>query len=230
MINNLKRKGKPGALALVSWVRGSVFRASFQSFRCIVARPLAQAGQRFVIDGSSKYHEVRLDKWEAHRHKNHVLKLGFQKSSLGWKVWRPCQTLTDNFEQLWRHKNDWETAQGYVAAIYRLLVGTTEFVAGISITADGFYAKYAFGHHAAEIGRAGNEMTEIATAAGPAVELGVNAAAAVYFIPWTDVVSWLKGAVWWMWGKVQDIWDTFVSLLKRFFRFRIEVNISPTVF
>ncbi|KAF1738142.1 hypothetical protein CRV24_000064 [Beauveria bassiana] len=189
-INKIKRKGKLGALILLfgAGILGAKFDVPGIFPELQVHRGAStSAEQRLVIEGSSKYHEVRLDKWEAHRHKNHVLKLGFQKgvvigleglTALSNPDWCKARNNLDeaeradldkNFEQVRRHKNDWETVKPYVAAIYGLLVATTKFVAGISATAGGFYAKYAFGHHAAEIGMAGAKVTVIATAAGPAV-------------------------------------------------------------
>lgn len=191
--------------------------------------------KRFEIAGSSTYHNVRLDKWEAHTHKRHVLKLGHPmgviiklEGLMDIRSWCMASRspdedkqadLEENFERVRRHKGDWDEVRKPVAAIFGLLLGTTKFIAGLKLTAGGFYAKYAFGMHAAEIGMGGVKLTAVATAAGPAVVLGVAAAAAVYFIPWTDLFSWLKNAVSWMWDKVKDIWDTFICWLKRLFGF-----------
>ncbi|KAJ0277262.1 hypothetical protein CBS470a_010366 [Colletotrichum nupharicola] len=81
----------------------------------------------------------------------------------------------------------------------------------------GVYVKYAFGFHALELGAAGAKAATVVTAAGPAVVMGVTAAAAVYFIPWESLMDWLKGALSFLWGKVCAVWERFKDWVMHLF-------------
>ncbi|OTA62650.1 hypothetical protein K449DRAFT_422176 [Hypoxylon sp. EC38] len=190
---------------------------------------------RLLIDGSSTYHNVRLDKWEAHRHKNHTLILGFQRGvriklagitpNTPWaRIVRAREDFTSSeqddllsqFEKL-AHNSEWEEIKGTVAAIMTLVVGTYKSVTGMKTELGGIDVKYAFGLSAAELGMAGAKITSVATAAGPAIVLGVVAAAAVYFIPWDVVFDYLKTGLSWLWDKICKLWERFKCWVQNLF-------------
>ena len=99
--------------------------------------------------------------------------------------------------------------KGTVATILTLVIGTYKSVTGMKTELGGIDVKYAFGLSAAELGMAGAKITSVATAAGPAIVLGVVAAAAVYFIPWDVVFDYLKTGLSWLWDKICKLWERF---------------------
>lgn len=60
-----------------------------------------------------------------------------------------------------------------------IAVGTVKFAVSLDAAVGGFYAKYSFGFHLLELGLGGAKISAVATAAGPAIVLGVATAAAV---------------------------------------------------
>ncbi|KAH8670422.1 hypothetical protein BGZ60DRAFT_538134 [Tricladium varicosporioides] len=151
------------------------------------------------IKGSSIYNDVRLDKWQAHRHKNHSFAINYERGvrikltgitdSASWARSRSDFTAFERedfyqyFETL-SHKNQWDEARSAVAVIMGIAVGASKFTMGLSAVVGGIYAKYTFGFYALELRLGGAKLTAIATAAGPAAVFGVGTATAIYFIPW----------------------------------------------
>lgn len=196
--------------------------------RCALRRD----GGTLFIDGESTYNNVCLDKWQAHRHTRHTLIIGHER---GVRIrlsgitnlpnWSRCRSNFSDEEQenLRQHfdtlssRSRWDEVKGTVAAVVGIAVGTTKFSMAVSGAVGGIYAKYTFGLHAFELGAAGAKLTTVATAAGPAVVLGVTAAAAVYFIPWEGLWNWLKSAFSWLWDKICQLWDRFKSWVMSLF-------------
>lgn len=194
-------------------------------------------GGTLLVDGSSTYNAVRLDKWQAHRHKNHTLVVGHKRGvriRLGDLAelphWARCRSQFSEGEQdeLRRQfgrltggsdggKSGWDEVKGAVAAIMGIVGGGVKLSAGLSGSAGGVYARYTFGMHALEIGAAGAKIAAVATAAGPAVVLGVGAATAVYFIPWESLFGWLKGALACIWDKIGALWERFKDWVRSWF-------------
>ncbi|KAI8240215.1 hypothetical protein K4K57_002667 [Colletotrichum sp. SAR 10_99] len=171
---------------------------------------------KLYVDGSSTYNNVRLDKWQAHRHKRHTLLLGHKRvvrirlaDIVNIPNWARCRNQFTESEQaeLRQHfdtlsgKSRWNDVRAVVSAIVGLAVGTVKLKIAANAAVGGVYVKYAFGFHALEIGAAGAKAATVITAAGPAVVMGVTAAAAVYFVPWESLMDWLKGALSFLWGK-----------------------------
>uniref|UniRef100_L2FT74 Uncharacterized protein n=1 Tax=Colletotrichum fructicola (strain Nara gc5) TaxID=1213859 RepID=L2FT74_COLFN len=171
---------------------------------------------KLYVDGSSTYNNVRLDKWQAHRHKRHTLLLGHRRGVrirladiVNIPNWARCRNQFTESEQaeLRQHfdalsgKSRWNDVRAVVSAIVGLAVGTVKPKIAANAAVGGVYVKYAFGFHALEIGAAGAKAATVINAAGPAVVMGVTAAAAVYFIPWESLIDWLKGALSFLWDK-----------------------------
>ncbi|KAL0930123.1 uncharacterized protein CTRU02_214943 [Colletotrichum truncatum] len=179
---------------------------------------------RLFVDGSSTYNNVRLDKWQQHRHKNHTLIVGDERGVriklndiVSLPHWARCrsnfdeseqQELFQQFEKL-SDKTAWDNIKGVVSTILGIAVGAVKFGVRFNGSAGGIYVKYTFGMHAIELGAAGAKVSAVATAAGSAVVLGVAAAAAVYFIPWDSLFAWLKGAFSSFWDKIRKLWQQF---------------------
>ncbi|CAI0652101.1 unnamed protein product [Colletotrichum noveboracense] len=179
---------------------------------------------KLFVDGAATYNNVRLDKWQAHRHKNHTLIIGDER---GVRIklsdivtlphWARCRNNFDGAEQneIFQHfqnlsgKSRWEDVKGIVSSILGLATGAAKLGVRLSGAAGGIYAKYTFGLHALEIGAAGVKVSAVATAAGSAVVLGVAAGAAVYFIPWEGLFEWLKRAFFSFWDKICSLWQRF---------------------
>ncbi|KAJ0353800.1 hypothetical protein COL154_002853 [Colletotrichum chrysophilum] len=187
---------------------------------------------KLYIDGSSTYNSVRLDKWQAHRHKRHTLLLGYARGVrirvaeiVNMPNWARCRNQFTESEQaeLRQHfdalsgKSRWDDIKGVVAAIVGLAVGTVKIKIAANAAVGGVYVKYAFGFHALELDAAGARAATIVTAAGPAVVMGVTAAAAVYFIPWESLMDWLRGALSFLWDKVCAVWERFKSWAMQLF-------------
>ncbi|KAI1439838.1 hypothetical protein F5Y02DRAFT_404585 [Annulohypoxylon stygium] len=191
---------------------------------------------KLLIDGSSTYHHVRLDKWEAHRHKYHTLILGYQRGvriklasiapNTPWsRIVRnhddyssiEVDEILQLFEKLAGTNGQWDEIKGTVAAILSLVIGTYKSVMGMKAGEGGIDVRYAFGITAAELGVVSTKLAPIATAAGPAVALGVVAAAAVYFIPWDMLFDYLKSGLSWIWDKICKLWEKFKCWVRSLF-------------
>ncbi|KAK8105312.1 hypothetical protein PG999_008671 [Apiospora kogelbergensis] len=103
----------------------------------------------------------------------------------------------------------WEKWQGPIGHIIGILTGAKN-AHSMRATAGGMFVEYHFGAAALSIGAAGLPQA-ITLAAGPAVMLGVGAAAAVYFVPWEAVFKWL-------WGVVKKMFQSFLAVWERLMR------------
>jgi len=200
-----------------------------------------EAGATLFVDGSSTYNDVRLDKWQAHRHKYHTLVIGHESGVrikltdiVNLSNWARCRSNFSESEQaeLRQHfgtlsgKSRWDEVKGTVAAIVGIAVGTVKLGVSLSGAAGGIYVKYTFGFHALELGAAGAKMTAVVTAAGPAVVLGVTAAAAVYFVPWESLFDWLKRTLFCLWDKICALWQRFKDWVMSLFASESPVKTS----
>ncbi|KAM7186440.1 hypothetical protein V8F33_011833 [Rhypophila sp. PSN 637] len=237
-IDNLTLTDKVKTLNLIA--SPELLQLSFHvpsHFRELKVLRCASPGNQGVllIDGSSTYHNVRLDEWQAHRHKRHRLVIGHERGvriSLGGQLatlhphWSRARNeytevekaqLRQQFERLpekgpW----DWNRVKGPVSVIMGIIMGAAKFTAGIAAkgAAGGMYVKYSFGLHAFELGVAGMKASVIATAAGSAVVVGVATMAAIYFIPWDSLFDYMKSAMSWLWDKICCIWSRFVGFVR----------------
>ncbi|KAG8165968.1 hypothetical protein KVR01_004520 [Diaporthe batatas] len=162
------------------------------------------SGDMLLINGSATFHNTHLDAWSARPHRG--------KLYLGKRVYikvRPNQIPSwagstdglstaerDRILSYIRSMNEtrmegtwWEQWRGYIAGILAVAVARTKLNAGLSATAKGLFFLGAGGK--AAFWNAG--LKAFGSAAGPAILLGSVVGAAVYFIPWTDILSWLAG-------------------------------------
>ncbi|KAJ3494585.1 hypothetical protein NLG97_g3985 [Lecanicillium saksenae] len=184
-----------GLITGISFHVPSHFR-QLQVLRCV---PKRYSGH-LLIDGKSTYHETRLDKWQAHRHKHHELVIGHSRGCRANFTEEEQEELKSHFQgfQAKPGRTNWNDVKGRVAAILGLAVGSVKFALGFKAVAGGVYLKYAFGLHSLELGMAGAKVASVATVAGSAVVLGVGVAAAVYFVPWGALFTWLQRKFSWM--------------------------------
>jgi hypothetical protein len=233
-INDVKRDKRRRRLTVL--VSGEVDEISFDVHSCIRTLKILRCGdsdanRQLLINGSSTFGEVRLDMWQAKRRKRSIyLGLGVQiKVELnGNSSWARSTNEFDAFQQeeLRRYvrsmghistNSAWDEWKGPVAVILGLAVGAGKFAFSMKVAAGGMYAKYKFGMLAVELGAAGAKGSVVATAAGPAILLGVGVAAAVYFIPWDSVFKWLEKVIAWLWEGMKAIWARFQSWVTSFF-------------
>ncbi|OTA98948.1 hypothetical protein M426DRAFT_325553 [Hypoxylon sp. CI-4A] len=206
----------------------------FEKLKVLRCAPKNDGGS-LLIDGSSTYHSIRVSRWEANRHKEHTLIVGHQRGvriklatvapDTSWtRITRPHEeyspTEQDELLQLFQKLSGdigFSEIKTVIATIMGLVVGPKEFNMGMKAAADGIHVKYAFGVRAAQLGMAGAKIHSIATAAGPAIILGVSAAALVYFIPWEVVFEYLKIGLSWIWDKICKLWEKFKSWVRQVF-------------
>ncbi|KAK3315952.1 hypothetical protein B0H66DRAFT_560027 [Apodospora peruviana] len=199
------------------------------------------------VEGSSTYHNVRLDGWQAHRHKRHELVIGHERGvriKLGAKLntlhhhWARSRTGISEVEEEQLRQQfgslpekgswDWDKVKGSVSVIMGILTGTTKFKAGVAASGAvcGMYAKYSFGLYSLELRLAAAKGTAIATAAGSAVILRVGTMVAIYFIPWDTLFDYMKSALSWLWDKICAIWNRFVEFVRGLYSHHDSENAS----
>lgn len=205
----------------------------FHQLRVLRCAPRSDK-QTLLIEGSSTYHHVRLDRWQVHHHRKHELIIGHERGVRikltgferdgHWARARKEYTASEReelrtyFDSLPKEGSpQWDKVKGSVAAIVGIVVGTAKFGLSIKAAAGGFYTSYAYGLHALKFGAAGAKLSVTATAAGPAVLLGVTAAAMIYYVPWPTFFAWLKGVLSWLWDKICQLWGQFTSWLRSLF-------------
>jgi hypothetical protein len=89
------------------------------------------------------------------------------------------------------HRNWWKRWRGPIAAILGIVTTTGKIAVGLKVAAGGAFVDFNCAAFSLKAGIAGLKASSVMTVAGPAVLLGVGVAAAVYFIPWDDVISWI---------------------------------------
>ncbi|KAI1097135.1 hypothetical protein F4804DRAFT_202819 [Jackrogersella minutella] len=204
--------------------------SNFETLKILRCASKRDKGRLFV-DGASTYHNVRLDRWEAHRHKNHALIIGYQRgvrirlaSIVPNSTWAKIVRAQDEFSSSEQEdlrmlfeklstNLEWGEVKGTVAAILSLVVGTYKSAMGIKTDDGGIDVRYAFGLAVATSAK----MSTIATAAGPAVMLGAVSVAAVYFIPWDSLFDYLKISLSWLWDKICKLWERFKCWVQNLF-------------
>ncbi|KAK6827630.1 hypothetical protein PG987_010971 [Apiospora arundinis] len=103
----------------------------------------------------------------------------------------------------------WEKWQGPIGHIIGILTGAKN-AHSMRATAGGLFVEYHFGAAALSIGAAGLPQA-ITLAAGPAMMLGVGAAAAVYFVSWEAVFKWLWGVIKKMFVSFLKVWERLMA-------------------
>jgi hypothetical protein len=103
----------------------------------------------------------------------------------------------------------WREWRGKVAAIVGLTVGAGKAMIGMHATATGVFIDMKYGLFALKAG--GIQTSAVVTAAGSACLLGVGVAAAVYFIPWDDLFSWLGNLISSFFSWLWKVWQEFME-------------------
>jgi hypothetical protein len=96
----------------------------------------------------------------------------------------------------------WREWKGPVAAILGLTVAAGKFAVGLKAAAGGVFIEYKLGLMSLKVAAGVAKTSALVTAAGSAVLLGAGVAAAVYFVPWDDVFSWI-------WDWICNLWASF---------------------
>lgn len=180
---------------------------------------------KLLVNGASTFKSIRLDEWQSRPHRHGIflgrgvgIKVGEMRAGSIWSDTVDSLSMEEKedigayYKQMYAHgrREDswWKSWKAPIAAILGILSGTAKAISSLQCTSGGVFVDYGFGNSAP---RTPVRSTAIASAAGPAVMLGVRFAAAVYFIPWDSLLSWLKGVFERLWGKFVTFWDKLCS-------------------
>ncbi|KAK7757400.1 hypothetical protein SLS62_000412 [Diatrype stigma] len=191
---------------------------------------------RLLIKGSSTFSSVRLDEWQAKRHR-HALYLG---EGIGISVDMADRTAwADSVaslpeaqrEQVYGHflcmKQDagaagaegpwWDGWKRHMAIVVGFLSGVGAIAPTFEVSAEGCYVEYRFGaptavastkpHH----GSKAAPTVVVHTAAGPAGLLKAGVPAPIYFIKWDSLLKWVRGALSVVCSKYWSVLDRLLS-------------------
>lgn len=197
---------------------------TLQIFRC---GPNTDRNGRLLIAGNSTFNKVSLDKWQEEERNGRKLLVG---DGVGVRVhskWRSSAASSvfnlDKKEQeelkahleamreVKMHKNWWKNWKGPVAAILGLVTTTGKIVVGLKVAAGGAFVDFNCAAFSLKAGTVGFKASTVATVMGPAVLLGVGVAAAVYFIPWDDLISWIGSLISRLSSWIARLWEGFLS-------------------
>ncbi|KAF6821403.1 hypothetical protein CPLU01_12537 [Colletotrichum plurivorum] len=198
--------------------------------RCSLSRP--DEGRLFV-DGHSTFRETELQDWAGMDHKKRSVFFGpgtvvtVDPRSKAWQ--QSTESLRRNLnphekENIRRRVDEmkatrteggnwWDKWSGSLAAILGILAGGSKLVAQASAAVGGTLVDFNCGLFSLKVAKASAGISGIATAAGPAVLVGLGVAAAIYFIPWKELFEWLGRIVSWLPDAFATIWETFKSWL-----------------
>ena len=107
--------------------------------------------------------------------------------------------------------NWWREWRGTVATILGLVVSAGTLVINLKATAGGIFVEYKLGIMSVKVAAGAVKTSALVTAAGPAVLLGAGVAAAVYFVPWDKVFSWMKSFFSRIWDWICDLCEKFAN-------------------
>ncbi|KAI1249674.1 hypothetical protein MGN70_009287 [Eutypa lata] len=162
---------------------------------------------RLLIKGSSTFSSVRLDEWQAKRHR-HSLYLGegiaVSVDMADHTSWSESVTSLPDAqrEQVYGHflcmKQDagdgpwWDGWKRHMAIVVGFLSGVGGIAPTFEVTAAGCYVEYRFG---ATVAKPSSKTATIYSAAGPAGLLKAGVPAPIYFIKWDSLLRWVRGAL-----------------------------------
>lgn len=197
---------------------------TLQIFRC---GPDKDRNGRLLIAGTSTFNKISLDKWQEEERNGRKLLVG---TGVGVRVdskWRSSAAssafdlnkeqqgeLKAHLEAMQRgkmHRNWWKKWKGPVAAILGLVTTTSKIVVGLKVAAGGAFVNFNCAAFSLQAGIVGLKASTVLTVMGPAVLLGVGVAAAVYFIPWGDLISWIGSLISRVSSWIVRLWEGFLS-------------------
>jgi hypothetical protein len=180
-----------------------------------------------LITGDSTFNKISLDKWQEEERNGRKLWVG---DGVGVKVdskWRSSaassafnlnkeqqEELKAHLEAMREgkmHKNWWKKWKGPVAAILGLVTTTSKIAMGLKVAAGGAFVYFNCAAFSLQAGVVGLKASTVMTVIGPAVLLGVGVAAAVYFIPWGDLISWIGSLISRLSSWIMRLWEGFLS-------------------
>ncbi|KIW38381.1 uncharacterized protein PV06_09352 [Exophiala oligosperma] len=106
----------------------------------------------------------------------------------------------------------WSRVKEPLSAILSLVVATGKVLVALKATAGGIFVQYKVAGMSFNLAGGAFKTSALLTATGPAALVGAGVAAAVYFIPWFTVFSWIQ-------GFFSSIWDTIRRWVENFQRF-----------
>lgn len=204
--------------------------------RCGSNRRSGSSSRVLLINSASSFSDIRVDQWQQKKRANKFI-LGsnvgievgndwsfstesFAANLSGLNTRQKVEEYLDQMEKADKKGAWWEEWKGSIAAILALVAGGTKFAIGLNAAAKGMMVHFQWGPATLTIVRASFNFQTVATAAGPAVLLGVGVAAAVYFIPWKNVFTWLEKNIFRRFGScLQALWDQFQSWVRRQMKF-----------
>ncbi|KAH8756796.1 hypothetical protein F5882DRAFT_523844 [Hyaloscypha sp. PMI_1271] len=188
--------------AVGSWIQ------TLQIFRC---GPDTDRNGRLLIAGDSTFNKISLDKWQEEERNGRKLLVG---DGVGVRVdskWRSSaassafnlnkeqqEELKAHLEAMRKgkmHRNWWKKWKGPVAAILGLVTTTGKIAVSLKVAAGGAFVNFNCAAFSLQAGVVGLKASAVTTAVGSAFLLGVGVAAAVYFIPWGDLISWIGSLI-----------------------------------
>ncbi|KAF1954909.1 hypothetical protein CC80DRAFT_448626 [Byssothecium circinans] len=190
----------------------------------IINADAAIGGNPLFIDGASTFHLERLDEWESIRHKeklflgpNVAIRVGLSGSHWGGSFRSSDTASAAQKERIFQYLHClardpmddswWQRFKGLIACIVGVLVGVGKFVTGMKVSASGMFVSFKFGSVSLQAGTATVNASAVISAVGPPILLGGLTAAAVYFIPWGEFFSFLKGVMSWLWEGIKNLWS-----------------------
>jgi hypothetical protein len=104
----------------------------------------------------------------------------------------------------------WEQWKGSISIIIGLLAGAGTVCASLKVSAGGIYVEHWLG---LKIFAGYFHASAAMSIAAPAAAVAVGTAAIIYFVPWSDLFSWLGKMLSRFWGLVQQAWYYLLSKL-----------------
>ncbi|KAF4772932.1 hypothetical protein HER10_EVM0008114 [Colletotrichum scovillei] len=190
------------------------------------AETCSSTGGQLCINGGSIFRGTKICNWQSRRHKGSLFfgpNVGVPIDPRG-EHWTEAkrtferdftadekQKLRRQFEKMRSQPmdgNGWlKEWKGIIASVMGVLAGGSKLVAAITASTGGVFVHYQYGIMSIKVGAAFAKGSMIATAAGPAIFVGVGVAAAVYFIPWETLLDWLGDMFSWARDILRRLWS-----------------------
>ncbi|KAG4429233.1 hypothetical protein IFR05_015282 [Cadophora sp. M221] len=198
--------------------------------RCEIHQQTDPSSGLLLINGASTFSGVRMDRWNARSRSrkfkpegNIAFQVGTNWSNLG-AGFRPSpnsfppsyqsamETQFNRMATADKRGEWWQDWKAAIAGILGLMAGGSKFVMGLDATAKGMFVQFQWGGMIFKAASASSKFSMATAGAGPAVVLGVGVAAAVYFIPWAEMLNWLQENVFSRFRTwLASLWERFRS-------------------